>query len=321
MIMLKENYNHFFGSMVSNPFEGADQNVPINIEQGVFVPNDPPGVYIVNNMAHYNGALLSVHFLTDEWSTVEGSAVMVAPGIAFSAAHVIEPLIPHIMAKQLRVFCAGYTSSGPRYWRVGHVTKVNNSDIVILALKYATALPADGRFVQTMITTRLPGIGEQVMIAGIRASREQVEADADMAFPIAGGNITYGADVRIAVGEVTQHHLSGRGAMLPNPVIEVACSTPGGLSGGPAFDKHGKVFGILSVSIDDPDGRGPSQISMIWPGLAMTISPAFLERFMPAGFRLLDLDDRLCGIDRRDVIRTSVDGATGLTRMDWDHYA
>jgi hypothetical protein len=88
--------------------------------------------------------------------------------------------------------------------------------------------------------------------------------------------------------------------MLPNPVIEVACSTPGGLSGGPAFDKHGKVFGILSVSIDDPDGRGPSQISMIWPALAITIGPAFLERSMPASFRLLDLDDRLCGIDRRD---------------------
>jgi hypothetical protein len=78
VITLKENYNHFFGSMVSNPFEGAGQNAPINIEQGIFVPNDPPGVYVVNDTAHYNGALLSVHFLTGEWSTVEGSAVMVA---------------------------------------------------------------------------------------------------------------------------------------------------------------------------------------------------------------------------------------------------
>jgi hypothetical protein len=86
---------------------------------------------------------------------------------------------------------------------------------VILALKYATALPVDGRFVQTMITTRLPGIGEQVMITGIRASREHVEADAEMAFPIVGGTIKYSAEARIAVGEVTQHHLSGRGAMLP----------------------------------------------------------------------------------------------------------
>jgi hypothetical protein len=82
----------------------------------------------------------------------------VAPGVAFAAAHVVEPLIPHIVAEKLRIFCAGYTSSGPRYWR------------------------------------------------------------------------------------------------------------------------------------------------------------------MPVNFRLLDLDDRLCGIDRRDVIRASVDDATGLTRVEWDEY-
>jgi hypothetical protein len=243
-----------------------------------------------------------------------------SPTFAHSSAHVIEPLMPHIMASELRIFCVGYTPFGPRYWRVGQVTKLNNSDIMILALKFASALPPDGRFVQTMITTRLPGVGEKVMVAGIRASREHVEADAHMAFPIIGGNIKYGADVRIAVGEVTQHHLGGRGTMLPNPVIEVACSTPGGLSGGPAFDKHGKVFGILSRSFDDPDGRGPSQISMIWPALALTINPTFLEQHMPASFRLLDLDDKLCGIDRRDIIRTSMDAETGLTRMEWDHY-
>jgi hypothetical protein len=108
--------------------------------------------------------------------------------------------------------------------------------------------------------------------------------------------------------------------MLPSPVIEVACSTPGGLSGGPAFDKHGRIFGILSCSIDDPDGRGPSQISMIWPALALEIRPTFPEKNMPASFRLLDLDDKLCGIDRRDVICTSTDAETGLTGMEWDSY-
>ena len=66
VITLKENYNHFLGSTVSNPFEGEHSSTPINIEQGVFVPNDPPGVYIINNMAHYDGVLLSVHFVTEE---------------------------------------------------------------------------------------------------------------------------------------------------------------------------------------------------------------------------------------------------------------
>jgi hypothetical protein len=215
---------------------------------------------------------------------------------------------------------AGYTPSGPRYWRVALVYPLENSDIVILTLKYIAKLPADGRFVQTMITTRLPGIGERVLIAGIHASRDQVEADSQMAFPVVGGHIKHGAELLISIGEVTQHHFAGRGAMVPGPAIEVACSTSGGLSGGPAFDKNGKVFGILSASINDPDGRGPSQISMIWPALAMTISPSFLEHHMPARFKLLELDNKVCGIDRRDVIRTSVDADSGMMRIKWDEY-
>ena len=319
MITLKENYNHFFGSMVSNPFEGENSSRPINIEQGVFVPNDPPGVYVVNDMAHYQGALLSVHFLKEkEWSTVEGSAVMVAPGIAFTAAHVVEDNIAAIMASELRYFCTGYTQSGSRYWLPQEVKKVNNSDLVILALKYASPLPADGRFVQTVMTARLPEVGEPVMIAGFRASRENVEADVHMAFPVAEGKIRYGVDLRIGVGEVTQHHLNGRFPGLTSPMIEVDCSTPGGLSGGAAFDKYGRVFGILSASLNHSDGRGPSHISMVWPALATPITPRFLEHGLPRSFRLLDLDDRLCSIDGRDAIHTS-DAGDGQTKIVWDH--
>jgi hypothetical protein len=318
MTSLKENYNHFLGSMVADPFEGERSSTGIDIETGVFVPNDPPGVYAVHNMAHYQGAVLSVHFLKEnEWSTLEGSAVLIAPGVAFAAAHVVEPLIPFILASELRVFCAGYTPSGPRYWRVHEIHKIDNSDLMLLALKYASPLPSDGRFVQMRITTRLPQMGELVMIAGWRASRERVEADSAMAFPVVADHIKYGAGLRMAVGEVTQHHLNGRLPGLTNPVIEVACSTPGGLSGGPAFDKDGRVFGILSYSVDDPDGRGPSQISLIWPALAQPIRPAFLERSLPERFRLLDLDDSLCGIDGRDRL-SFIDNGDGQLRLVWE---
>ena len=123
MITLKENYNRFFGSTVSNPFEGENANKQINIVQGVFVPNDPPGVYIVENMAHYKGALLSVHFHTEEWSIVMGSAVIIAPGIAFTAAHVLEgEMMARVVAGDVHIECIGYTPSGPRFWEVSEWT-------------------------------------------------------------------------------------------------------------------------------------------------------------------------------------------------------
>jgi hypothetical protein len=113
---LIENYNHFLGEIIRNPRDGAGSD--INIETGVFVPNDPPGVYRIDNMAHYNGVLLSVHFATDTWSTVEGSAVMVAPGIALAAEHVIVPNLPEILTRKLNIFCTGLTPTGPRHWSV-----------------------------------------------------------------------------------------------------------------------------------------------------------------------------------------------------------
>jgi hypothetical protein len=313
-----ENFDHFIGDIVLDPFEGVDPNRVFNFEAGVFVPNDPPGVYPVHNMAHYDGALLSVHFIADGWSMVEGSAVMVAPGIAFAAAHVVEPNLPLIMDKKLRILCIGYTSTGPRFWRVGKVAKVNYTDLVILSLIYASSLPPDNRFVQAAVTTRLPGIGEQVMVAGLRASDEHVPADENMSFTVKDGKVVYGANVRIGVGDVTQHFPIGRGSMPPGPAIEVACSTPGGLSGGPAFDRNGRVVGILSLSLDHADGRGPSIISLLWPGLVSEITPTFLPEHFSRNVRLLEFEH--CGIDRRDVIRWTTDERTGSTRVEYDDY-
>ena len=69
-------------------------------------------------MAHYEGIVLSAHFFTDTWSRVTGSAVMVAPGIAFTAAHVVEEYLQQVVAGMKNMMCVGYTSSGSRIWRV-----------------------------------------------------------------------------------------------------------------------------------------------------------------------------------------------------------
>lgn len=87
-----DNFDHFLGQTVSDPFDGLNPATSIHIKGKTFVPNDLPGVgpLLLPNMAHYEGVLLSVHFIEDERNRVEGSAVMVAPGIAFMATHVLE---------------------------------------------------------------------------------------------------------------------------------------------------------------------------------------------------------------------------------------
>jgi hypothetical protein len=317
-MILKKNFNHFLGPIVRDPFEGIGPDTAINIETGLFVPKDPPGVYQVHDMAHYDGMVLSVHSEGTTWNVVEGSAVMVAPGIALTATHVIDDdLVDLIMKRKLGMFCTGLTPSGPRVWRVRGGTKVDRTDITILSLAFASPFPSDGRFVQAAMTTRLPAIGELVMIAGFRSSNENVPAEEDIYFPVRDGQLTYGAGLRIGVGRVGEHYLDGHGSIPPGPAIRVECSTPGGMSGGPAFDQHGRVVGILSASYDHPDGFGPSYVSLAWPALVHTITPAFPPHLYAGPVRLLDLDPGLCGIDRRDVIEAIADPETGIIRIAW----
>jgi len=199
---------------------------------------------------------------------------------------------------------------------------------MILSLEYGSPLPSDNHFVQARMTMRLPEIGETLMIVGFQASNEHVPATEfpderiNPHFPVADGLLKYGIRVQIGVGEVTQYHLHGREQQLPGPVIEVACSTPGGLSGGPAFDRNGMLVGILSKSFNDqPDGRGPSQISLLAPALAHTVTPFFLPNFYHRPkISLLDLPPHLCGIDGRDAIHATTDSETGVICVemrDW----
>ena len=312
-----ENFNYFLGTIVADPLDGFPHDAKIHIEQGLFVPNDPPGAYPIYDLSHYKGVVLSVHFRGDTWSTVEGSAVMIAPGIAATAAHVIEDVIPHIMERGLLPYCVGMTSSGLRIWRMKHITKVPNSDIMLLSLEYRSPIPADRTFHQARITARLPAIGELVMISGFRAAAHYVPSATFPYFPVEGGNVQYGIDLRIAVGAVTAHWLSG-GPLVPSPCVEISCPAPSGMSGGPAFDQSGHVIGILSSSLNDSEQAGHSRISLLAPALALTVQPSFLNLFS-APFRLLDLDPNLCGIEERERMQAFEDATTGEIRveMDW----
>jgi hypothetical protein len=317
----EENVNHFRGEMTPNALDKLDPNMTIKIEQGIFVPNDPPGSYIIQNMAKYNGVLLSVHYFTRDWNTVEGSAVLVAPGVAITTAHVMdEDLIALIMKGDLQAFCIGLTASGPRFWNIREICKVGQTDLLILSLSYSSPIPANQCFPHATITTRLPQIGEIVTIVGFRADGgvrfPNFDAIANPYFPTHDENhIEYGAKIMIGVGEVTQHHIQGRGAMARGPAIEVACATQGGMSGGPVFDKNGMLIGVLSAAVDHEDGAGHSQVSLVVPALVRTINPSFAHLYN-GPIRLLNLNPELFHIDGRDAISFTEDTVSGDIRLD-----
>jgi len=260
----------------------------------------------VRDWEYTDGVILAITFSEPQHHTIEGSAVMVGPGIAMCAWHVIEPRIQKIASGEHGITCFGVTEGGLHVWRVKKITAVPNSDLAILGLELANDLQPNATLYKSAITTRLPKVGDRLTIFGFRAGQEIFERNADSA-------VEFSANLLVSSGAVITRYLTGRDqVMIRWPALEVSCPSWGGMSGGPVFNSEGKVIGLLSSSFSTSENDGPSYVSLLLPGLV-----ARFEGGWPAGLfnnasSLLDLNPALCSIEGREAIVVKRNAATGI---------
>ena len=257
------------------------------------------------------GFLLSVHFQSSDFHRVDGTAVLVAPGIALCANHVVdEHLEEMLIPGGTLALCAGYTTHGAQLWKVTHITRVPNSDVCILCLALTSGLPPDRTFYQASISTRFPKLGERLFILGYRPESDNFidlkEGDPDAA----------GMDLVVCTGSVTQLFNEGPDRFLyPGPSVMVECPAWGGMSGGPVFDSEGLLVGILTASLSSAGGdTSPSLVSLLWVAL-----PHRFDGGWPTADGLQSLLERRgCEIDNRAAVDVTYAGAeVNVTYTPW----
>jgi Trypsin-like peptidase domain len=277
-----------------------------------FPVGTPPGEYTVDNWGYFGGVLLNLLVTDGQALFVHGSAVLVAPGVAFAARHVIEPFSSYGLCseKGAGVGCGSIISSQLMLWHCRKVIALPDTDLAILLLSYGSDLPPENIFRMASITTRLPKIGEQVSMVGFTPSDEEYPLDPAGAYSVLG-------NVRVSVGTVTDRHPRGRDrVMVPGPAIEIASFAAGSMSGGPVFDQHGLLVGIVSTSFDTDDRVGPSHASLLWHALTTPIDVEWPGGVYQPGKSLCECDKRLCSIDRREALRRTSD--TSFEYAIWD---
>jgi hypothetical protein len=267
------------------------------------------GVGALREMDTFDGLLLHTQFHDGEGHHIDGSAVMVAPGVALCATHVIGPYIEALVAGTATGLCMGITKSGVQIWRVQKIMPVSNSDLTILGLSYASPLPHNKTFNQAFLTTRLPQIGERLTLTGFRAN--SIEGVRDRTF-IARGSVL------VCVGEVTAQHPHGRDrAMLPWPALQVDCPAWGGMSGGPVFDENGYVVGLVCSSFSDHTGAAsPTYVSLLWPAMPHPYEGGWPSRIFQGTRTLLEVDRRICSIQRPEAITVTDQGDSVTVRYE-----
>jgi hypothetical protein len=264
----------------------------------------------VNNWDVFQGMVLALIFGDGEKSWCMGSAVMVAPGVALCASHVIEPHIEDLMQMRVEGVCFGVASQGPQGWRIRNVRGTALSDVCIISLESASEIPADNTFYKASITTRLPAIGEQLTVSGFRPVQRVFHSDFK-------GEAQLGALLKISMGTVTQQFPRGRDRLLvPWPALEIDCPAWGAMSGGPVFDNRGFLVGLISRSLETADEPSPMICSLLWPILASHFDGGW--PFDHEQKCLLERAD--CVIERSDAVKSvfnRVTNESGLLYEPW----
>jgi len=231
-----------------------------------------------------SGIILKVHLEGGkdrngvEWGTLEGTAVMIGPGIALTAKHVLEDHLDRLDRCEAYVVLQGTLEDGPIFWTVKRYCAIEGTDLLLLTLEFTSEPPSDDRLGHWAIRCRPPVVGSQVTIAGFVAAGHE----GDGTFHVVNGTMNYQYDFLVACGEVLADPVS---SWTRGHIAQVMCDNVGGMSGGPAFDEQGYLVGIVSSGLR----QGPATISLLSPALGVELLASGCP-FMDAGRkRFVDL--------------------------------
>lgn len=123
-------------------------------------------------MTVLRGAFLTVSIRDEDSHYTWGSGLMVGPGLALCAKHVIEDHLEALANGGASLVCEAPSDAGLLLWAARRHTVVPDSDLVVLGLSLNCEVPRHHRFSTLHMSTRMPSIGEELLLVGFSASEQ-----------------------------------------------------------------------------------------------------------------------------------------------------
>lgn len=256
------------------------------------------------------GVILAIGIANREGSQIIGSAIMIGPGLAVTAKHILEEWVPNLESQKNELFLIGPRGVEMDFWKVSSINYSHENDVCYLSLELRSSLPESFTLSKAPLRIKLPLIGEKLYIVGFRFEDHVLHQDGSKPNP------TFSGGLYISSGHVTQVFPYGRdSSMLPGPCVEIDCGSLGGMSGGPIFDSEGNLVAVLSTSLEDGENNSPSFGSWVASTLDRAVNLSWPPGVSPQQVRLIDMDPRLLAIPDRERLTLFVEGDVSHIRI------
>ena len=208
---------------------------------------------------------------------VSGTAVIVGPGLALTAYHVIADFVEryegdrdiglHLnVSFELLLFLGLDQGKTILPLKVLRIWNSDPLDIAILALAVPEELPEGHIWKAPTLSLLPPKMGEDVCAFGF--------ADSQVARNEPSAINTINLHPRTALGTVRMVHHDQRDRFrLPFPCFQTDARFDGGMSGGPVFNSTGSLCGIICSTLppSDPTEEHISYACTLWPMMGIAV--------------------------------------------------
>jgi hypothetical protein len=289
-------HNHLTGTVSDDPLAHLPVGTSISIEPIVVGGSNantvPDGVV---NWDFFQGALLAVgvRLSRSAAAVVNGTAVVIAPGLAITATHVLSEALPHLTSGDAEVICIGVRSGNLDLWRVRKISYTDRDDVAYLSLQLASPWVEGWFFTSLGVTTRCPQQGERLTIFGFRF--DDVQED--------GQGFSAAGNLYAAAGTVNDvYHPNHFFPSLPFPTIDIACGSLGAMSGGAVLDHDGLLVGMISRGLTTDDLKGPTYAAWIVGALNRKLELPWPPGVYGDEIHILGIPEQLLHLTGRDAI-------------------
>jgi len=230
-----------------------------------------------------------------------GTAVIIAPNLAFSAKHVFDehwmrhegrrPPVDGEGAGRFSLVLAQLVGNQLNLWAVTRLWTSQLTDIVVLRLTPMSSGAQEYTFRRMALDLLPPTVGERISAFGYHSNTVDV-GDREITLRQAAGTTH---------GDVLEVHHQYRDAVRLNfPCFRTNARFDGGMSGGPVFNR-GHLCGVICSALPPATGdeEYASYVASLWPAMAIVID---LDRVRhPRGVRypLIELvrDDTIAALN------------------------